>query len=63
MATRKYGISRDENYNDVTEAVGSATTDGVEVTIDLAKIAEKGDAVDLLEKVKHYITENIWPPA
>lgn len=65
MATRTYGLSLDEaaGYKATTEAVGSATTDAVEVTIDLAKITKKQDAITLLDEIKEYITENIWPPA
>lgn len=65
MATRKYGLSRDEatGHKATTEAVGSATTDAVEVTIDLAKVDKKQDALILLDEIKAYITENIWPPA
>jgi L-alanine-DL-glutamate epimerase-like enolase superfamily enzyme len=63
MATRKYGISLGENHTEVTEAVGSAVTDNVEVTIDLAAGMSRQDAILALQKVQNYIAEHNWPPA
>lgn len=65
MATRIYGLSQDEvdGHKAVTEGVGSATTDSVEVTIDLAKVGNRQEAVELLTMIIDYIQEGDWPPA
>ena len=63
MATRKYGLSLAEEHGSVTEAVGSSVTDHIEVTIDLAQIADRNDALLILDKIKDYILEDVWPPA
>lgn len=65
MATRRYGISRGERFNQVTEAVGSATAaDNLEVTIDLAANMTQEEFFRGLELIKdHVIRTNKWPPA
>lgn len=63
MATRLYGISRGEKHYDVTEQVGSPTTDDIELTVDLAKVTSREEALVLIDKVKAYILEeqDNWP--
>jgi len=63
MATRKYGLSLAEEHGSVTEAVGSGVTDHVEVTIDLAQIADRNDALLILDRIKDFILQGDWPPA
>lgn len=69
MATRLYSISNDfraegDNIgNSVTEAVGSATvTTPIEVTVDLAVIADRQRVLSALDRLKDYIIEGSWPP-
>ena len=63
MATRKYGLSLAEEHGSVTEAAGSSVTDHIEVTIELAEISDRNDALLILDKIKAYILEDVWPPA
>jgi hypothetical protein len=63
MATRLYGISRGEAKELITEAAGSATTDNMELTVDLAAGLTREDAVLMLDKLAQYILEGDWPPA
>lgn len=64
MATRRYGISRGETHNQVTEAVGAATaSDHMEFTYDLAVSLTKEDVLLGLEKIKMAIMEDTFPPA
>ena len=65
MATRKYGIDIGASYTTVSEASGSATTKGMELTIDLAKFtqADKHKALLAIEELKTYITRDGWIPA
>lgn len=64
MATRRWGISKGENFNQVTEAVGAATAaDGVELTVDLATISSKEQALLALSYIETAIIKSIWPPA
>ena len=63
MATRLYGISRGEGQDQITETVGAATTDNVELTIDLAAGLTREDAVLLLDRLSRYILEHDFPPA
>ncbi len=62
MATRLYGISRGEKHYEVSEGVGVATTDEVELTVDLARVASRDEALVLIDKIRAYILERIWPP-
>ena len=63
MATRLYGISRGESQDQITETVGAATTDNVELTIDLAAGLTREDVVLLLDRLSRYILEHDFPPA
>lgn len=63
MATRLYGISRGEGQEQIAEAVGSATTDDLELTIDLAVGMTREEVVVLLDRVTRYILEHDFPPA
>ena len=64
MATRRYGISQDEAHYEVTEAVGLATVgDPIEVTVDLAVIASKEEALRLVDQIRMFIVQSDWPPA
>lgn len=64
MATRRWGISKGENLNQVTEAVGAATAaDGVEVTVDLATISSREQVMLALECIGAAIMKGNWPPA
>jgi hypothetical protein len=67
MATRRYGISQGEEFKTyVTEAVGAATAaDDVELTVDLANIDKREEAVHAVKRILAYLeapTTN-WPPA
>ena len=63
MATRLYGISRGEGQDQITEAVGLATTDSMELTVDLAAGLTREDVVLLLDRLSRYILEHDFPPA
>lgn len=64
MATRIYGISRGEAYNQVTEGVGAAVVaDSVELTVNLASNLTREDVLLALEKIKGHIINGNWPPA
>jgi len=63
MATRRYGLSVGERYNQVTEAVGSATIgDDIELTVDLATVAEREQLLTALERIRMWIIKGNWPP-
>lgn len=63
MATRLYRINRGANYTTVTQEAGSATTGGMELTIDLAKFTSKHEALICLQELITYITRANWKPA
>lgn len=64
MATRRFGISRGENNDQVTEAVGAAcATDNIELTFDLAVSLTREDVLMGIEKIKNAVTNCNWPPA
>lgn len=64
MATRRFGLSRGETLDQVTEAVGAAVAaDSVELTVDLAANLTREDVLLALEKFEYYITQVNWPPA
>ena len=67
MATRRFGISRGENIDQVYESVGAATTyDDIELTVDLATITGangKERVLLALEQLEAYIIKSQWPPA
>ena len=63
MATRLYGISRGEGQEQIAEGVGSATTDDLELTIDLDANMTREEVVVLLDRVTRYILEHDFPPA
>lgn len=75
MATRLYSIDVEDEYTEVTEAVGSATaTKSIELTIDIAdtvvnldgsgtRAITKEEALLALDKLKNYILESDWLPA
>jgi hypothetical protein len=64
MATRIYGVSRGEQYNQVTEGVGAAVaSDSVELTVDLAANLTREDVLLALEKFNMHIVNGNWPPA
>lgn len=64
MATRRYGISRGEQVENITEAVGAAVAaDSMEFTFDLASGLTKEDVVLGLEKIKQKIINGDFPPA
>lgn len=68
MATRLYSISNDFRQEGdanvvVTEAVGSATvTTAIEITVDLAVIADRQRLLSALDRFADYIIEGTWPP-
>lgn len=68
MATRLYSISNDfreegDSNPVVTEAVGSATvTTAIEVTVDLAVIADRQRVLSALDRLRDYLIEGNWPP-
>lgn len=67
MATRRYGISKGENIDQIIEAVGAATAaDSIELTVDLAVLTThegKMQVLNALDLLKSYITKGNWPPA
>ncbi|MCP4328429.1 MAG: hypothetical protein GY791_08335 [Alphaproteobacteria bacterium] len=63
MATRQYDIARAESHFEVGEQAGGAITDAVRVTIDLAQIADRDEAVLLIDKIRMHVLEAVWPPA
>ena len=63
MATRIYSTDLGDNLTQVTDGVGSATTKGIELTVDLAKILTREDLLIALERFEDYLIQNIWPPA
>ena len=67
MATRRYGLSKGELANQVTEAAGAAiAADSVEVTVDLAsypKASDKEAVLKALYQLVNYIEASVWPPA
>ena len=62
MATCRYGISRGEAQDAVAEAVGAATVDDIELTIDLAAGMTREDVLLLVDRLSRYILENDFPP-
>ena len=64
MATRIYGISRSEQYNQISEGVGSAVaSDSMEFTFDLAANLTKQDVLNGLELIRQHIIKGNFPPA
>lgn len=63
MATELYSVDLGNNYSSVTKTTGSATTAGIELTIDLAKFSNKKDALLALDALKEFITRDVWKPA
>lgn len=64
MATRRYGLTRGETDQQVTEAVGAATAaDHIELTFDLAVSLSKEDVLLALRKFESHIMKGNWPPA
>jgi len=64
MATRRYGISRGETDQQITEGVGAATaSDNIEITVDLAVSLTKEDVLLALRKFESHIMKGNWPPA
>lgn len=63
MATRIYSQDLGGNEYAVTDAAGSATTKGIELTVDLAKILTREDLLIQLENIANYILRGLWPPA
>ena len=62
MATRRYGISRGEGQERIAEAVGAATVDDIELTLDLAAGMTREEVLLLLDRLSRYILENDYPP-
>ncbi len=63
MATRLYTLDRSDTEFQVTETVGAATTESVEVTIDLADNLTKAEIFEKLDMIKNHILKSVWPPA
>lgn len=63
MATRIYGASKGEQDTEVTEGVGSATTDSMEFTFDLADGVTMEDIELFFKKVLMHMRRGIFPPA
>ena len=62
MAIQYFGCEKGANIDTVTQ--GAATTSKtVEVTVDLADGADKGQVLHALENIINEIQKNIWPPA
>lgn len=68
MATRLYsalidGGAHNDSRTEITEAVGSAVvTTPIELTVDLASVADKMTVIRALQKFQDYILEGSWPP-
>lgn len=62
MATRRYGISRGGSQESIAEAVGSATTDDLELTVDLAAGLTREDVLLLVDRLSRHILEHDFPP-
>jgi hypothetical protein len=64
MATRRWGVSRGESPEQVTEAVGSAVaSDSVELTVDLAVSLTREDVLLAIKKIERQVASGKWPPA
>lgn len=63
MATELYAINKGANYTTVTKATGSATTAGMELTIDLTKFDTKESVLLALDNLKIFITRDVFAPA
>ena len=63
MATQLYGISRGEGQEQISQTVGAATIDDLELTIDLAAGMTREEVVVLLDQITRYILEHDFPPA
>ena len=65
MATRLYSLGKNKAAKDVVEAAGSATTTAeIEVTIDLAVVTLKADALRGIQHIYDRIKSGKkWPPA
>lgn len=64
MATRLYSIGKNKAAKDVVSAVGSATTTAeIEVTVDLAVVTKKADALRGIMHIYNRIKATSWPPA
>lgn len=61
MATQLWGISKGEHT--VTTGTGGATTDTVEITIDLANTITRAEALALVERITQVILKGPWLPA
>ena len=62
MATRRYGISRGDAQDAIVEAVGAATVDDIELTLDLAAGMTREEVLLLIDRLSRYILENDYPP-
>ena len=47
----------------ITQEAGSATTNGMELTVDLAKLTDRQQVLQGLDTLKNYLLQNNWPPA
>jgi len=56
MATRKFGLSIQEEWRAVAAGAGGAVTDDVEITI--TDTLTKEQAILLIEKIEDYIAQN-----
>ena len=64
MATRLYSVGKNKNEKGVVQAAGIAVvTSEIEVTIDLAVVTTKGDAMRGLMDIYRFLKANNWPPA
>ena len=64
MATRRYGLSRGETFDQVTEGAGAATaSDNIELTVDLAVNLSREDVLLAIGKFEMWIMKGNWPPA
>lgn len=56
MATRKFGLSINQEWRSTTAGAGGAVTNDVEITI--TDTVTKEQAVVLIEKLKNYVEQN-----
>jgi hypothetical protein len=62
MATRQYDIDLADAHYEITESVGGVISDALRVTIDLAVVTSRLQALEALERLRMRLVETPWPP-
>jgi hypothetical protein len=63
MATRQYDIGLAGRHYDIADSEGGAISDAVRVTIDLAVVTSRLQALEALERLRMRLVDSPWPPA